>query len=426
MEDRSTHENPFALIRYVKGKSDMGNPLVRAFRSVVWDTIENVPVSVTPFKSVGGECLPTDALDATYTIERFVDGVMIGAFYDKYSASWRIHTRSALDARTRFYSQDKTFKQMFDDWALRTGLNWDAYDKSASYTFVLQHPENRIVVPVSEVRVTLVQKTVYKPDLAFENLFPLAQTFASWAELRARLAEFNGRFKHAFQGFVVKGADGQRWKIRTEEYNRVRRLRGNTARRDYMWLTMWSSGTLNDYLRLFPEERFSSGVVINKWKRVTGDIYHIYTDVFKARTLAKTAIPPKYRPLVHGLHKHYLDTLKPASKTVDWKATVAYMNARDTAQMLFVINWELRQTAKMTGLPVIPLEPSGTVETAVESTIIYRKEEEEDADLPDLIPMLDAHIVAQLTGVIAVPNTNADDDLLVIPNATIPPGGDFV
>lgn len=36
------------------------------------------------------------------------------------------------------------------------------------------------------------------------------------------------------------------------------------------------------------------------------------------------------------------------------------MNGRDTAQMLFVMNWDLRQTAQRLGLSAIPLEPPAT------------------------------------------------------------------
>ena len=36
VDDYSTPEQPFALIRYVKGKSNFALPHVGAFRSVVW------------------------------------------------------------------------------------------------------------------------------------------------------------------------------------------------------------------------------------------------------------------------------------------------------------------------------------------------------------------------------------------------------
>jgi hypothetical protein len=44
------------------------------------------------------------------------------------------------------------------------------------------------------------------------------------------------------------------------------------------------------------------------------------------------------------------------------------MNERDTAQMLFVMNWDLRQSALRMGTTSIPIEPSATTsaETHVE------------------------------------------------------------
>ena len=365
IDDHSTPENPFALIRYVKGKSNMSLAHVRAFRSVVWDVLDNRPVSVTSFKSEDGETLPTGPVE-NFCVEPFHDGVMIGVFFDKYSDSWRIHTRSTLDANCRYYSQSKTFRQMFDE----AGVDYSRFNKGASYTYVLQHPENRIVVPVVKPQAILVDTALLEPSGAVSFVKSLALPVISWDIVRMMLADLNGRFGYNIQGYVVKdNATSKRYKIRTSEYNRVRKVRGNSARRDFLWLNAWQAGTLRDYLTLFPEERVESDAVINRWKRVTNDVFHIYTDVFKARSLPKTSIPPKYRPLVYGIHSLYLDTLKPANKSVDWRSVLGYMNNRDTAQMLFVINWESRQAATQLGVPSIPIEPSTTVGTEVTATV---------------------------------------------------------
>lgn len=396
--DRSTPEVPFALIRYVKGKSNMSLPHVRAFRSVVWDTLENRPVSVTPFKSEDGETLPTSANDSTvgYTVERFLDGVMIGSFWDRYNNHWRIHTRSTLDATSRYYSQDKTFKQMFDEFLNVARFNWDSLDKAYSYTWVLQHPENRIVVPVTLVGATIVQRVkVGDSSVTVEDsLAPLhvQSPMPTWTDVRARLADWNTRFKHTAQGLVVKEtATGRRWKIRTGEYNRVRLLRTNTPRRDYLWLTLWRSGDLKQYLTLFPEERGPSDILINKWKRVTNDVFHFYKDVFKARSLDKKQIPAKYRPFVFGLHGVFIETLKPAGKTVVWKSVLDYMNGRDVAQMLYALNWDLRESLKKSGVTTIPIEPQSSVGTEVSSneqpSVIFKRKEHDDEDMPDLVPV---------------------------------------
>ena len=370
--DRSTPENPFALVRYVKGKSDLSKAHVRLFRSVVWDTLENRPVSVTPFKSVDGEGLPATADSTTdgYTVERFLDGVMIGGFWDRYSNQWRIHTRSTLDAESRYYSQDKTFRQMFDQ-VLDLTKEKDTLDKSCSYTWVLQHPENRVVVPVSKAMAQLVQKVKINDDSSTTYDVESAQSLRlltpvnTWVDVHARLSDLNNQFRHSCQGLVVRNAEGQRWKIRTPEYNRVRQMRGNTARRDYLWLSMWRSGEMRDYMTLFPEEKFMANTLVERWKRLTSDVFHFYTDVFKARSMQKTSIPPKYRPFIYGLHALFHETLKPAGKVVVWKTVVEYMNARDVPQMLFALNWDLRQAQLKTGMKDIPLEPPATIGTEV-------------------------------------------------------------
>ena len=363
VDDYSTPEQPFALIRYVKGKSNLALPHVRAFRSVVWDVIKNLPVSVAPQKSHDGESMPNSQSQSTtgYTIERFIDGVMICGFFDTYNKVWRFHTRSTLNANCRFYSQTHSFRQMFET-AVSASMAWIDFlallNPTTQYTWVLQHPENRIVVNTVTPTVVCVQKQTYLDGtfvpVTAPTIFDVAKvSVASWSELTAKLQLENAQFKHNFQGYVIKNdVTGERWKVRGEAYNRVRRLRGNSARRDYLWLSLWRSGTLRNYLSLYPEERQSANAIVEKWKQITNTVYHIYVDVFKVRSMPKAAIPPKYRPFVFGLHNLYINELKPQSKSVDWKTALQYMNGRDTAQALYAINWEVRQMSQS----AIPLE----------------------------------------------------------------------
>jgi hypothetical protein len=177
-----------------------------------------------------------------------------------------------------------------------------------------------------------------------------------------------------YQGVVIKNAADpyMRWKIRSQVYNQVRRMRGNTARRDFLWMDLWSKGGLEEYLKFFPEERLPSNNIINRWKSITQTVYQIYTDAFKARTLDRSQIPNKVRPLVYGLHNLYMTGLKPARKPLDWRATVQWMNERDTAQKIFVLNWDLRQERQAL-LPALPLEPAATAAT---SATVVREEGE--------------------------------------------------
>ena len=362
---RVEDHSPYALIHYEKGYSNLTLPHVRAFRSVVWDTALNRPVSVTPFKSVDGESLPEDRVigGSDLRVESFVDGVMLGAFWDTYTGTLRVHTRSCMDAQCRYFSQTKTFATMFHEAMVDIGPTFlKEIRPGLCYTFVLQHPENRIVVPVHAPRLYMVQ--CMEIDAATGNVQDRTPAqneltiagISSWPDLLIKMHAWNLLLKHRFQGVVVKDiSTGMRWKIRTPEYNRVRKLRGNSARRDFLWLNAWRTGTLPAYLELYPEERMTAMGVVERWKRACADVYQYYIDVFKAHSVPKTAIPSKYRPLVYGLHTLYIQTLRPAGRSVTWADAVKYLNDRDTPQMLYVINWELRQAAAAVGGHAVPV-----------------------------------------------------------------------
>lgn len=366
--DNSSPEYPYALIRYVKGQSNFSIPHVGNFRSVVWDTLAHRPVSVTPYKSEPGESLPIEGNPTNYRIEQFIDGVMIGVFYDKYNDTWELHTRSTLGARCRYYSQTRTFADLFKEAAGYSRVDLNSLDKTKCYTFVLRHPENRIVCQVNLPGVVLIQEGRVAEDAGYVDI-PLEPSWitvsniASWDNLAKLLQDWNDRFKYNHQGIVVKETGtGRRWKMRTAEYNRVRNLRGNSARRDFVWLSAWKSNTLYDYFRVYPEEKQLADSVIAQWKRVTNDVFHLYTDVFKARSLEKSNIPPKYRIFVFGIHTKYIEELKPSGRTVDWKFVLEYMNSRDIPLMLYAINWEKRIAAQQMGAQGIPFEPSASIE----------------------------------------------------------------
>ena len=357
---------PYALIRYVKGKSDFSIPHVRAFRSVLWDILRNRPVSVTAFKSEDGEGLPTAETTEGYTVERFEDGSLIGLFYDAYNNRWNIHTRTTPGGFCRFYSA-KSFAELFRE--ATASLNLELLDRAASYTCMLQHPENRLVTRYRQPWVVFVQQATVdesggvRMSTVTRDAFPLSlrphtpvrYEVGSWDSVRAKVADIERTSDRIDQGLVVKDAEGHRWKLRTTRYKEVRKLRGNNARLDFQYLMFWKLGVLSQYLDIYSEERGAANALLERWKRVTRDVYHIHTDVFKARTLPKTAIPPKYRPFVYGLQDLFHE-LRASGQKIDWETTKKYMNERDVPQMLFCLNWEFRQASQQLGLRAVPFE----------------------------------------------------------------------
>ena len=77
---------------------------------------------------------------------------MINVFH--FGGDWHISTRSKIGANCKWFS-DKKFSEMFDE--AKGGLDFEKLNPELTYSFVLRHPENRIVTKYDTTDLVLVQ-----------------------------------------------------------------------------------------------------------------------------------------------------------------------------------------------------------------------------------------------------------------------------
>ena len=364
----SASHGHLVIIRYVKGVSDMKNVNTYYFRSVVWNTETHKPMSFSPFQSVPLEpstFVPKEGL----IVEDFWDGTMINLFYDGKTSQWTLATRSNVGANCRFYGP-QTFYRMFWDTFAGMNLTVGMLSQQMCYSWVLQHPTNRIIVPAPIPILRLVQVVKidglaldFAPAIsdfpALMNLLgrriPLSGTDVTVKALESMVAANDSVF---CQGYVVKDtATGERWKIRTPTYKMLHELRGNTPRLDFRWLELRQKGSLNAYMHHFPEDRPLFDALWNRLKAQTRVLYQTYCDVFKARSLPSRDAPKYMRKLLYDMQDHYLNRLRPAQLTLTWAECVAWVNSQDIPRQLFLANYLWLQQNKAVG-PALPYEPT--------------------------------------------------------------------
>jgi hypothetical protein len=144
-------------------------------RSVVWDTLTNRPVCVAPPKAYK-TAVPTGE---TLKIQDFLDGTMVNAFITKDEPSTlQIASRTQLGATGTFYSE-KTFGELFDEAAQTMGyssrndlcsiLPKPSSDEVATFvSFLLQHPEHRVVSRPRNAKLFIVHMGTVKEDGSVE------------------------------------------------------------------------------------------------------------------------------------------------------------------------------------------------------------------------------------------------------------------
>lgn len=335
-EDWMTPEAPLALIHYSKETSNLTLPHVGEFRSVVWDMIANHPVCAGPAHGLK----MTAAIDASvnpsadaHTVEDFIDGVMINMFH--YGGHWRLATRTVLGADCSFYGT-RSFADLFWETFTGAGLTVGDLDQTATYSWVLQHPEERIVVAPNYGIPKLY--LVATNGALNEKLLKLAprvhSDLKSLEDVVQRVSAWGRRFGTTWQGLVIKTPDGKRYKLRSNEYDEARHLRGNQAKRAYIWLERWGAGRLGAYLRLYPEEQCDADVVVGRFKNCTQELYDLYQRVYRRKELPLGQAPQKYRKLLWDAHQANAGAYFPALRE--------FMNKQDTARKLWLVNYETR------------------------------------------------------------------------------------
>ena len=266
----------YSIIRY--NKEFLSNDLSSSYgllRSVILSGPKIV--SFAPPKSMSGENFINKYPVKTNTIiaENFVEGTMINVFYDPtYGANgcWQISTRNTVGAEVSFYKwSNMTFNQMFLEACINNNFNIQTLNPKFCYSFVLQHPSNRIVVPFKNAQLYLVG--VYeiiqnneKMVVVEENLsevkkaglwyltkirFPDRYEFSTYSELIEKFA--SGNTPYDVMGIIVKNSrTGERTKFRNPMYEEVRHLRGNQPKLQYQYLCLRHSGKLPHFLKYYP------------------------------------------------------------------------------------------------------------------------------------------------------------------------------
>ncbi len=335
-ENTTNPEKPLAVIYYDKKQSDMTKPHVQQFRSVVWDALANRPVSVGPSRGFSFQQAVDDKIKL-FTVEDFVDGVMINMFHD--GVCWRLATRTQLDAAGHFYGT-RSFAELFWETFRNSGLDFADLNPRHTYSWVLQHPAERVVVaPQYGIPRLYMVEYSGSGDVSEKValLRPKIHDLKSLEDIKERVMAWGKRFGAAWQGLVIKASNGKRYKIRSVQYNDARELRGNQAKLPYLWLERWSEGRLGAYLKQYPEEEHGAPATVAAFKACTQELHDLYQQVYRQKSLPLGQAPHKYRKLLWEVHQ--------AGKGAYFKDLRDFMNKQDTARKLFLINYETRYPA---------------------------------------------------------------------------------
>lgn len=374
LECRTENNQQYKIISY--DKQILNYDLVDTYglcRSIIVNSENNV-IGFSPPKS-----LQADIFLKLYPVKRddvvaeeFIEGTMINVFFDEtigLTGGWEISTRNIVGATCGFFNNNthhnapkKTFRTMFLEAAKENNIFFENLNKNLCYSFVLQHPENRIVVPVKKSKLYLV--AIYCIDNTDKNNiqvyyhdmeeikksfwgnaivhFPEIYHCEDYSKLIDTYASMNTSYDK--MGFVLYNKKtGHRTKIRNPVYEEVKQLRGNQTKLQYQYLALRKDGKVNEFLKYFPENKKELSLFRDQVHLFTSTLYGNYVSCYIKKEKPLKEFAPQYRKHMFYIHQKYLTELKEQKLHITYKEVIDYVNTLEVKLLMHSLNYNIKK-----------------------------------------------------------------------------------
>ena len=368
VECKTSNNQKYSVIRYLKEFLCVDYVSTYGLcRSIVLNSANNV-VSFAPPKSI-----PSDIFIQKYSekndnliAQEFIEGTMINAFWDPtigLSGSWEISTRNTLGATSSFFkgTNKKTFRDMFLEAAKEANLSLENLNKDFCYSFVLQHPENRIVIPfntpilylVALYNIQNVDGNILVYSHSIEDVkqfnwgpsnikFPQIYQWNNYTELVEKYASMNTSYD--ILGFVVYNKEtGERMKVRNPVYEQVRHLRGNQPKLQYQYLCLRKEGRVADFLKYYPENKTEFSSFRDQIHLFTNTLLTNYLSCYVKKERPLIEFSEQYRTHMFNIHKIYIDELRDKKLFINNTIVIKYVNNLHPSLLMYCLNFQMRK-----------------------------------------------------------------------------------
>jgi len=353
------------------------------YRSIIASSPENKLLAFSPQKSLKNEMFIEKYPNITETIfmNEIIEGTMVNLFFDERIEQWEISTRGAVGGSYFYYrnqyeldsdrKSQTSFYQMFlealsmdNDQPLNQNALLGELPKNYSYSFVLQHPDNHIVLPISKCSIYMVavyelldgNNVKYISPLEYQNwdlfkniihpiLFPKQYNYNTYDEAKTENCSIQTEFTNL--GVMVTNVEtGERTSLKNPRYEEVKLLRGNNPNLQYQYLCLRKTGKIQDFLFYFPQYKSIFYRFYQEYENFVTNVHYSYLTYYVQKQNVK--ISKKYSPHIYKIHHElYLPSLQTEEPLIIKRRVVKeYFDNLEPREMIYHLNYDRRQYAK--------------------------------------------------------------------------------
>lgn len=220
--------------------------IVSQYRGVIVEKGTNIPLCYTFDKM--SHHLPEEWDLKKCKITKSCDGSQIKLYY--YNNKWNVSTTRKIDANNSYFFSNKSFMEMFNEATNKPDFN--NLDKNCCYSFVLAHPDNKVVArhntPFLTHVLTRNMKTFEIVDVDIGVSKPEVVKFKNKNDMWKSIT----KLPYFFEGYVVQ--NGNTFvKAVNSKYQAVKDLRGNSNSMLLHYFDLKKKNKIKEFLTYYPE-----------------------------------------------------------------------------------------------------------------------------------------------------------------------------
>lgn len=300
-------DGKYTLIKYNQLFSDFREPIVREARGLIIKksgyAFKLICMPFTKFFALGDPNALGDlkslCMRRKWLVEEKVDGSLIKLFYDE--GKWHVATNGTIDAskaevQDGANSEFPNYLALFE-YASKDKIDYSKLNRNYTYMFELVSPENKVVCAynthtiyyLGRRNIKTLKEVPYFEDecLGLEKckrprctvIYPKKSPKKAMAELKRKVNSLT-KDDENFEGLVVSDVSlKSRIKIKSSEYLRLSKIKGNGILTEKKILFMIINSLDDDAIQAFPEYRPKFEKVrcqLNKWiENINKDIKYL-------------------------------------------------------------------------------------------------------------------------------------------------------
>lgn len=388
----NTKSSSYRILNYDKDilcKDDTDNAI---YRSVIYSNPEHELLCFSPPKSIAfGEFINKyPNFEDGICANEIIEGVMINMFFDKRVDSWEIATKCAVSGNYSFIkktqtipsmkesflkspqvsnglllSKKYTFLEMFMD-ALHSGSRKiksnpivEYFPKQYTYSFVLQHPKNTIVLNIEKPRIFLVavyeiceNRVVQIPSTIFEE-WDFLLNLSGIIEFPKKMNEDNYQelihnYCTVYTDFIKPGImltnlnTGERSKLLNPVYRKIQKNRIHIPNVYYHFLCLRRISKTDLFLEHYPSYKKCFKKFEYEYKDFVNQLHESY--LLRYVKKSPIVISEKYTIHISKIHKNvFLKSLGGnIKKMIQSKDIEDYLGKFTPDELLFYLNYDRR------------------------------------------------------------------------------------